>query len=196
MKRRMDGPIFPVRAAPSRRRSTAARSMLPPAFRVSYSNPRASGRSSRQVTLSRLLFSGRARPLRFALVGAGCGLLQLLLLVALKLAGLPGVPANVGAYLLSAQVNFVLSNRFIWHDRRASGPVGQHLAQRWLRFHASILGTFLLSQAVFILCRFLLADVVASALGIAVSGVGNFLIQDLVTFRPPLDQRRPLKTLG
>jgi len=183
MKDRMDEPGFPVKTAPSRRRRMAARSMLPPVSRVSYANPRASARSSRQVTVSRLLFSGRARPLRFAFVGAGCGLLQLLLLVALKLAGLPGVPANVGAYLLSAQVNFVLSNRFIWHDRWVSGPVGQDLARRWLRFHASILGTFLLSQAVFILGRFVLADVVASALGIAVSGVGNFLIQDLVTFR-------------
>lgn len=90
----------------------------------------------------------------------------------------------------------MLSNRFIWHDRSSDGPARQDLAQRWLRFHASIVGTFLLSQGVFILCRFVFADVVASALGIAVSGVGNFLVQDLFTFKRLANDDAPVKTLG
>jgi putative flippase GtrA len=131
----------------------------------------------------RLLLSARARPVRFAAVGCACGLLQLVLLVALKLAGLPTIPANVAAYLLSAQANFLLSNRFIWHDRWSKQAHLRDLAQRWMGFHLSIAGTFVLSQAVFIAGRLVMPDVIASALGIGVAAVVNFLVQDRLAFR-------------
>ncbi len=131
----------------------------------------------------RLLLAGRARPARFALVGGACGLLQLLFLVLLKRAGLAAIPANVAAYILSAQVNFLLSNRFIWHDRWSSDARRSDLLHRWLSFHASIAGTFVLSQAVFVAARLLLPDVAASALGLAIAAVVNFLVQDRLTFR-------------
>ncbi|HZQ37433.1 MAG TPA: GtrA family protein, partial [Dehalococcoidia bacterium] len=56
------------------------------------------------------LLAETARPLRFVLVGGLCALLQLALLVLLTGAGCPPLPANTLAYLLSAQVNFVLSD--------------------------------------------------------------------------------------
>src|SRR5947209_7636301 len=90
------------------------------------------------------LLSGAARPLRFAAVGGVCGLLQLVLLVLLKWTGLAAIPANVGAYLLSAQANFLLSNHFIWHDRWSSRATLRDLGQRWAAFHLSIAGTFVL----------------------------------------------------
>lgn len=133
--------------------------------------------------LVRAFFSDAARPLRFAAVGGVCGLVQLALLVALKAGGLAAIPANVAAYLLSAQHNFLLSNNLIWHDRWSSQATVRDLGRRWAAFHASIAGTFLLSQAVFIGSRLLVPDVVASALGIGVAAVVNFLIQDRLTFQ-------------
>jgi putative flippase GtrA len=131
-----------------------------------------------------MLLSSRARLARFALVGGACGLLQLVILIVLKLVGVAAIPANVAAYLLSAQVNFLRSNGFIWHDRWSSGCSGQVLLRRWTAFHASIAGTFVLSQASFILARLVTPDVVASALGIGIAAVANFLVQDRLTFRP------------
>lgn len=122
------------------------------------------------------------RPLRFALVGGVCGVLQLLALIALKLAGMPGVAANIAAYLVSAQLNFVLSYRFIWDDRRVRKSGLLWLTARWLRFHASIAATFLISQAVFLIGRSVLHDVAAAALGLGISAVANFLLQDRFTF--------------
>jgi putative flippase GtrA len=131
----------------------------------------------------RALLSNAARPLRFAAVGGVCGLIQLALLTLLELGGLAAIPANAAAYLLSAQVNFLLSNHFIWHDRWSRGVSGRDLLRRWLGFHGSIAGTFVLSQAVFVASRLVLPDVLASALGIGVAAVANFLIQDRLTFR-------------
>jgi putative flippase GtrA len=135
------------------------------------------------------ILTAAARPLRFAAVGGLCGLLQLAVLVALKQLSIAAVTANIGAYLVSAQVNFLLSHHFIWHDRRPARAGGAGLLRRWLGFHASIAGTFVLSQTVFILARFALPDVVASALGIGISALANFVIQDRLTFSRSKSER-------
>lgn len=123
-----------------------------------------------------------ARPLRFALVGGGCALLQLALLVVLARCGCPPLPANTAAYLFSAQANFVLSDRFIWHDRHSERS-RRGIARRWLSFHASIAGTFLLNEGVFVLARVALPDVIAAAAGIGIAAIVNFVVQDALTFR-------------
>jgi putative flippase GtrA len=119
---------------------------------------------------------------RFAGVGGFCGAIQLALFVAGEWLGFNALTANIIAYLLSAQVNFALSERFIWGDRRLH-RCGGALARRWLSFHSSIAGKFLLSQAVFLAARTALPDVAASAAGIGISALVNFAIQDRVTFR-------------
>lgn len=92
------------------------------------------------------------------------------------------------AFLLAAQVNFVLSGLFTWRDRRTilSWP------RRWLLFHGSIAGMAVVNMLVFALSRLLLPDLAASAMGIAVAAAGNFLLGDLVIFRartlPPTGQ--------
>ena len=138
-----------------------------------------SGRSGRLVAA---LLAEPARPLRFVLVGGVCALLQLALLLLLTGAECPPLPANTLAYLLSAQVNFVFSDRFIWHDRRTERS-RQGIGRRWLSFHASIAGTFLLNEAVLVVARVALPDVVAAAGGIGIAAVVNFVIQDALTFR-------------
>ncbi len=132
--------------------------------------------------LAGMLLGEPARPLRFVLVGGACAVLQLALLVLLTWLGSAPVPANTAAYLLSAQANFVLSDRFIWHDRRTERS-RQSVSRRWLSFHASIAGTFLLNEAVFVVARVALPDVIAAAAGIGIAAIVNFVIQDALTFR-------------
>jgi len=129
-----------------------------------------------------LLLADVARPARFAIVGGLCALLQLALLALLLRAGTEALPANTAAYLLSAQANFVLSDRFIWHDRRTERS-RQGVGRRWLSFHASIAGTFALNEAVFVVARLALPDLVAAGAGIGIAAVVNFIIQDALTFR-------------
>jgi putative flippase GtrA len=149
------------------------------------------------LELWRTLLSSRARPLRFAAVGGAAGLVQLALLVILKQFGMGAIPANVGAYLLSAQLNFLLSNHFIWRDRWSRSASGGDLLRRWVAFHGSIAGTFLLSQAVFIAARVALPDVLASGLGLAGAAIANFLIQDRMTFqRIPAGRPKPAAPLS
>jgi putative flippase GtrA len=148
--------------------------------------PPLAAESRRSIDPRQSLRAAAARPLRFAVVGVACGLLQLVLLVVIEALGTGALAANVLAYLLSAQLNFLLSDRFIWGDRREAGTARGGLAGRWVGFHLSIAGTFLLNQLVFIVARAFLPDVLASAAGIGVSALANFVIQDRLTFR-----RRP-----
>jgi putative flippase GtrA len=124
------------------------------------------------------LRSRAARPLRFALTGGLSGLLQLGLLALLTGRGWPAAPANAVAFLLAAQVNFALSSLFTWRDRRRMAP----LWRRWLAFHGAIVATTLVNQSVFLATRTALPVLVASAAGIAIAAVGNYLLGDRLVF--------------
>ena len=129
--------------------------------------------------LRALLRSPVARPLRFALTGGLAGLLQLGLLALLVGRGWPSAPANAVAFLLAAQVNFAVSSLFTWRDRRRTAP----LWRRWLAFHGAIAATALVNQSVFLATRTALPALMASAAGIAVAAVGNYLLGDRLVFR-------------
>ncbi len=129
---------------------------------------------------ARGLLSGRARRLcRFAITGGLAGAIQLALLLAFTRAGWPGLPANLAAFVLSAQLNFIMSGLFTWRDRLTALP----WPRRWLFFHCSIASMAVLNMLVFALARLLLPDLAASALGIATAATGNFLLGDRVVFR-------------
>ena len=129
--------------------------------------------------LARLLLSETARPLRFGLTGGSAGLSQLALLALLIDHGWHGIPANIVAFFAAAQLNFLLSTLFTWHDRRLSGS----LRRRWLAFHTAIAGMAVLNMLVFIAVRSMLPDLTASAAGILAAALGNFLIGDRLVFR-------------
>jgi putative flippase GtrA len=133
-----------------------------------------------------LLRSRAARPLRFALTGGLAGLLQLSLLTLLLGRGWPAAPANALAFLLAAQVNFALSSLFTWRDRRRTAS----LWRRWLAFHGAIAAMALVNQSVFLAVRTALPALVASAAGIAVAAVGNYLLGDRLVFGVHGHQRR------
>lgn len=93
--------------------------------------------------------------------------------------GWPELAANGAAFLLAAQINFALSVTFTWRDRLA----GQGLWRRWLAFHGAIAGMAVVNMLVFAAARAALPALAASALGIGVAAVGNFVVGDRLVFR-------------
>ncbi len=131
-----------------------------------------------------LLATEQARPLRFILTGSLAGLSQLgLLAVLLRLAVSP-LLANGIAFLLAAQLNFLLSLLFTWRDRHAINRASRQLLQRWLTFHGSILGTAILNQLLFALTQTRLPALLAAGLGIVSAAIANFFLLDRLVFRP------------
>jgi putative flippase GtrA len=126
-----------------------------------------------------LALSPAARPLRFVGTGGVAASVQLALLAAMTSSGWDDLLADGLAFLLAAQVNFILSMAFTWRDRRGSGP----LHRRWLLYHGSIATMALLNMLVFVLMRSLLSTLIAAVLGIAAAGIGNYLASDRLVFR-------------
>jgi putative flippase GtrA len=75
-----------------------------------------------------------SRLMRFAIVGVSCFLVQLTLLLLLDDI-LHLYIADVLAFIISAQLNFALSQAFTWADRRQS----ERMLVQWLKFNASAL---------------------------------------------------------
>ena len=137
------------------------------------------------------LFSGKARPIRFFLVGQTATLTQLCVLYALTSLGwLPGV-ANAVALILSSQVNFLLSATFTWRDRDALERRGERsrgtaliILGRWARFMSGIAVTTLLNDGLFIMLeRTALSVLVAAIISSGVIAVVNYLMIDRLIFR-------------
>ena len=124
----------------------------------------------------RALLSGGIRPMRFAMIGVACAVLQLgLLTLFVETAGL-GPFANAAAFLITAQVNFLLNYRFTWADRGlvASRP-------RWvqfLSFNALVAVAVVVNQSVYIAVERFLPYIVAGAVGIGATTVVKFLAAD------------------
>jgi len=127
-----------------------------------------------------LVLSERARPLRFVVTGGVAAVVQLTLLALLTYEGMHALPANVVAFVIAAQVNFLLSQAFTWHDRSEGG-----LARRWVVFHSSIAAAALINLAVFALAHRVMPSLIAAALGILVASIVNFAAHDRLTFRAP-----------
>jgi putative flippase GtrA len=130
------------------------------------------------------LFLPATRPLRFICTGGSAGLIQLCLLEVLTQRRWAAAIANVIAFLLAAQVNFLLSLFFTWRDRQAQRKAKPVFLAQWLAFHSSIGGTALLNQLVFIVVRLVAPTLLASALAIAITALVNFITLNNFVFRP------------
>ena len=137
------------------------------------------------------------RLVRFGLTGGMAGIVQLGLLRLFEAVDAAPVAANALGFLVAAQLNFAISQLFTWADRPLAGAPGDSLSRRWLRFHVAIAGTALLNMLVFAVARTVAPDLVASALGIGVAGIANFVLADRLVFRAastpsqrPADERR------
>jgi putative flippase GtrA len=135
-----------------------------------------------QLWLS-ILFSSRARPIRFIITGGTSACVQLGFLHILTHYDINLDLANALAFLLSAQVNFLLSSLFTWRDRQLVGSVKRALLQRWITFHGSIVGTAALNMLVFAVAHQFLLTLIASASGILVASFVNFFMMNKLIFR-------------
>ncbi len=126
------------------------------------------------------------RPLRFALVGGGCFLIQIgILELLVRVAGLLPAAANAIGFAVSSQCNFALSYTFTWRNtQRLQRP--RDFIRPWGSFTAVTLVALVVNTGLFILCHHLigLGTTVSAAIGI-VGGMGfNYMLNTLVTFRP------------
>lgn len=126
------------------------------------------------------LRSEKARPFRFILTGGTGAAVQLGCLRSLTFLGWSPFLGDVVAFLVAAQINFLLSYLFTWGDRRRESGIG--LARCWSTFHVSIAGTFVLNMVVFTASSRILPTMLAAALGILVASIGNFFLGDRLVF--------------
>src|SRR5262245_17555494 len=89
--------------------------------------------------------SNPMRMVRLAATGGSSGIIQLIILHLLEGAGWDSQLANASGFAISAQLNFLLSQRFIWGDRQQVNGGLWSVAHRWAKFHTSIAGTALLN---------------------------------------------------
>ena len=109
--------------------------------------------------------------------------MQLGVLALLVSMGLQPLLANAGAFALSAQMNFVLSQTFTWRDRNSGEAERAGLVGRWAAFHVCISAAAVVNLAVFALAMHVAAHLLAAILGIIAGAALNFLTNDRLTFR-------------
>ncbi len=121
-----------------------------------------------------LLAAGR--PAQFVTIGGLCALAQLSVLALLReLTGL-GSWSNAVAFLLAAQLNFVLNYAFTWRDRRTHS-VGVFVRQ--LAGFNVLVGLGLpVNQGVYLLAETVFPYIVAGAIGIGATTLAKYLIAD------------------
>ena len=130
-----------------------------------------------------------ARVRRFVLVGTTAGLAQLGLLEVFIRAGVHENLANLAAFGVSVQVNFVMSQFYTWRDRWTPTVGLPGLVRRLFVFNGSAAITGVINQGVFGLANLLIWYQPAAALGIATAAVTNFLLNNQLVFRLRNSQR-------
>ena len=127
--------------------------------------------------------NGTRRLVRFGANGIATFFVQIGLLVLLKSAGMSGVIANAIGLTVAVQFNFLLSETFVWSDRRLLTILGREMAQRWLTFHGCIALSLVLNFGAFIVARLFMPDVPAAIFGVGASTLLKFLSLDRLAFR-------------
>jgi putative flippase GtrA len=130
------------------------------------------------------------RVIRFAMVGTLCYFVQLGAMDGLR-HSMHVYYADVIAFLLSAQLNFILSQVFTWGDRQHA----ERLPVRWAKFNASVLIAVTVVNA---LILWLLIEAglwvwLAMLIANVVSTIWTFVVNHLVVFKaervqPPTDR--------
>src|SRR5690242_19272526 len=115
----------------------------------------------------RRISHARVRVAVFAAVGALCFSVELALLTLIARAGVDRPFADAIGFALSAQLNFVLSARFTWRDRKAAGR--RDIGVRWLAYNATALLSLAVNTAVFTVA-YRVAGTAAAALAGVLAG--------------------------
>ncbi len=126
------------------------------------------------------------RPLRFAAVGGSCALVQLALLSLFVQGRVEVYLANTLAFLLSTQVNFVLSSLITWRDRTQPTDHRATVARRLLGYNVTALGSLVINQLAFALALRMLPYLLAAVVGILAGMLLTYLVSGWLLFRPRL----------
>jgi putative flippase GtrA len=139
---------------------------------------------------SALGWNAHRRKLCFLLVGACCFTLQYAVLRALSGAGLARPIANGIGFVISAQVNFLLSSAFTWADRGSDGARSEGISKprlrsnpsRWLSYNGTAAVALVVNTVVFALADRIVGALPAALAGVAAGTVVTFLVCDRLIF--------------
>ena len=134
-------------------------------------------------SISGLIGSGAARPVRFGVVGAVTFGVQLGMLLVFKEAGFGSVIAYALALAVSVQFNFVVNQLVVWHDRPLA-MFSRQGVERWVTFHGCIALSLVVNFGAFVLAQMFMTDVLAAVVGVAASTALKFLSLDKLAFKP------------
>lgn len=124
------------------------------------------------------------RVIRFGLVGVLCLIIQILFLNLFKHITYPAF-ANVIGFVLSAQVNFMLSYYFTWHDSQRHRGYG--LVSIWVKFNAVVLMAACINGVAFDSLQrytFVRADEAAAVGATVISTIVTFCINHFFLLKP------------
>jgi putative flippase GtrA len=121
------------------------------------------------------------RQFLFVLVGATCFLTQYSVLTVMAAAGVNRPLANALGFVLSAQLNFLLSSRLTWRDRRVHGA--RALCARLVGYNGTALLSLGVNTAAFTLVYQRVGNLAGAAIGVACGMCVTYLICDLIIFR-------------
>ena len=138
---------------------------------------------ARQRYAALMGLNGTRRLVRFGANGIATFFVQIGMLVVLKSMGMSGIVANAIGIAVAVQFNFLLSEIFVWSDRRLMTVLGRAMVQRWLTFQSVIALSLVLNFGGFLVARLFMPDLPAAICGIAVSTMVKFLSLDRLAFR-------------
>jgi putative flippase GtrA len=134
-------------------------------------------------SISGLIGSGAARPVRFGAVGAVTFGVQLGMLIVFKEVGFGSVIAYALALAVSVQFNFVVNQLFVWHDRPLS-MFSRQGVERWMTFHGCIALSLVVNFGAFLVAQIFVPDLLAAVVGVGASTALKFLSLDKLAFKP------------
>jgi putative flippase GtrA len=129
----------------------------------------------------RRLSHARVRIAVFAAVGALCFAVQLALLTLIVHVGVDRPIADAIGFALSAQLNFLLSTRFTWQDRKVAGR--RDIGVRWLAYNATALLSLAFNTAVFTVAYQAVGTTAAALLGVLAGTAVVYLTCNYIVFR-------------
>jgi putative flippase GtrA len=150
---------------------------------------------SELVGLAKTLYANRVA--RFLTVGGTCGVIQLFVLHTLVAArGVEEHLANLIAFFISMEMNFVLSQLFTWRDRWSPALQSRGFAARLAMFNVSASVSLVINQGVFAVFNLFIWYMLAAAIGICLASITNFLLNDRLVFRVSRSREAAVKTAG
>ncbi|GIF24621.1 hypothetical protein Ate02nite_73510 [Paractinoplanes tereljensis] len=117
------------------------------------------------------------RVFRFALVGTFCFAVQYSIMVSLAAGGVDLSVGNAVGFVVSAQVNFLLSSAFTW------GGAVRVSWVRWASYNSTALVGLAVNTTVFGLVHGAVGSLVGTAAGVGAGAVFTYLVCHLLIFR-------------